>query len=68
MYRSIVGAVNKAARQYKIKYIMPSGTAIQNARTSFAGDHLNRDGYHLDLGFDDSQLPVRGMVHLQDVM
>lgn len=51
MYRSIVGAVNKAARQYKIKYIMPSGTAIQNARTSFAGDHLNRDGYHLDLGF-----------------
>ena len=35
----------------KIKYIIPSGTAIQNARTSIAGDHLNRDGYHLDLGF-----------------
>ena len=25
------------------------GTAIQNARTSFVGDHMNRDGYHLDL-------------------
>ena len=51
MYRSIVNAVDKSARQRKIKYVMPAGTAIQNARTTFAGDHLNRDGYHLDLGF-----------------
>lgn len=29
--------------------IIPTGTAIQNARTSFVGDHMNRDGYHLDL-------------------
>ncbi len=49
MYRSIVGAVDKIARKRKIKYIMPAGTAIQNARTSFLGDNLNRDGYHLDL-------------------
>lgn len=27
--------------------IIPTGTAIQNARTSFVGDHMNRDGYHL---------------------
>lgn len=33
----------------KIKIVIPSGTAIQNARTSFFGDHLNRDGYHLDV-------------------
>lgn len=51
MYRSIVDAVDKTARQRKIKLVMPAGTAIQNARTTFAGDHLNRDGYHLDLGF-----------------
>ena len=28
---------------------MPSGTAIQNARTTWLGDNMNRDGYHLDL-------------------
>lgn len=30
--------------------IIPAMTAIQNARTSFLGDTLNRDGYHLDEG------------------
>jgi hypothetical protein len=50
MYNSIVAAVDKIAHKLKIKLIMPSGTAIQNARTSFIGDHLNRDGYHLDRG------------------
>ena len=30
---------------------MPCGTAIQNARTSYVGDTLTRDGYHMsDLG------------------
>lgn len=30
---------------------IPAGTAIQNARTSYLGDHLTADGYHLnDLG------------------
>lgn len=50
MYRAIVDANRRAARLGKIKIVVPSGTAIQNARTSFAGDNLNRDGYHLDLG------------------
>lgn len=49
MYRAIVEANNKAAKAGKIKIIVPSGTAIQNARSSFAGDNMNRDGYHLDL-------------------
>ena len=49
MYTSIVNAVKKAANLVGIKKIIPSGTAIQNARTSFIGDHMNRDGYHLDL-------------------
>lgn len=49
MYRAIVNAVKKAAGANKIKIVIPSGTAIQNARTSFIGDHLDRDGYHLDV-------------------
>ncbi len=49
MYTSIVDAVKKAAALVGIKKIIPSGTAIQNARTSFIGDHMNRDGCHLDL-------------------
>ena len=49
MYQAIANAVKKAAKANKIKIVIPSGTAIQNARTSFIGDHLNRDGYHLDV-------------------
>ena len=49
MYNAIVDAVNRAAKLGKIKTIVPTGTAIQNARTSFIGDNMNRDGYHLDL-------------------
>ncbi|NLN51101.1 MAG: DUF4886 domain-containing protein [Acholeplasmataceae bacterium] len=30
-----------------INFVIPSGAAIQNARTSFLGDTLTRDGYHL---------------------
>lgn len=50
MYRAIVDANNRAADLGKIKIIVPAGTAVQNARTSFIGDNMNRDGYHLDLG------------------
>ena len=49
MHQAIADAVKKAAKANKIKIVIPSGTAIQNARTSFIGDHLNRDGYHLDV-------------------
>ncbi|MBQ5929386.1 MAG: DUF4886 domain-containing protein, partial [Clostridia bacterium] len=45
MYNAIVGAT-----QSKVSYtVVPNGTAIQNARTSYIGDTLTRDGYHLDL-------------------
>lgn len=33
----------------RIAFTIPCTTAIQNARTSFMGDTLTRDGYHLDL-------------------
>lgn len=49
MYRAIVDANEKAAELVGIGIIIPSGTAIQNARTSFIGDNMDRDGYHLDL-------------------
>lgn len=49
MYTDIVNAVKAAAKLVGVKKIIPSGTAIQNARTTFIGDCMNRDGYHLDL-------------------
>jgi len=51
MYNAIVNAVNQAvANHEELTFVIPSGTAIQNARTSILGDNLNRDGYHLDYG------------------
>jgi len=49
MYHAIVNAINQASVKSGIKIIIPSGTAIQNGRSSFIGDHFNRDGYHLSL-------------------
>ena len=49
MYRAIVSAVQQAfADNASLAGVIPSGTAIQNARTSFLGDTFNRDGYHLE--------------------
>jgi len=48
MYYSIVDAVNtKVIPHSEISFVIPTGTAIQNARTSFIGDTLTRDGHHL---------------------
>ncbi|GAB6119450.1 DUF4886 domain-containing protein [Dysgonomonas termitidis] len=49
MYTAIVEAVNQAAKAVNINIIIPSGTAIQNARSSGLGDTLCRDGHHLSL-------------------
>ena len=50
MYRAIVeGAQRLKKENAHFSIFVPVGTAIQNARTSFVGDHLNRDGFHLDL-------------------
>ncbi|WP_297095035.1 DUF4886 domain-containing protein [uncultured Draconibacterium sp.] len=48
MYKSLVDAIDRAADLVDIDIIIPSGTAIQNGRTSCIGDHFNRDGYHLE--------------------
>lgn len=48
MYNAIVNAVQeKIVSNSRISRIIPNGTAIQNARTSYLGDTLTRDGYHL---------------------
>ena len=50
MYNAIVNAVNtKILTNEKIELVIPSGTAVQNVRTSFIGD-TTRDGYHLSYG------------------
>ena len=48
MYRAIVSTVqNTVLRNPHIQYVIPTGSAVQNLRTSFLGDALTRDGYHL---------------------
>ena len=50
MYNAIIDAVQeKIDMREDIAYVIPSGTAIQNLRTSYLGDTLTRDGYHLSL-------------------
>jgi len=50
MYDAIVDAVLQAKDIGRVDMVIPSGTAIQNARTSYLGDKFTRDGYHLSLG------------------
>lgn len=50
MYNAIVDAATRAAEEVDINIVVPAGTAIQNARTSYLGDTFCRDGYHLNLG------------------
>lgn len=48
MYTMIVDSVKqKVVTNSDFSIIIPTGTAVQNARTSFIGDTLTRDGYHL---------------------
>lgn len=50
MYNSIITAVrHKISDNKDFDIIIPSGTAIQNVRTSSLGDTLTRDGFHLSL-------------------
>ncbi len=50
MFTKIVETVWEAKNLTDIDLIVPTGTAIQNARTSYIGDNLTRDGFHLDKG------------------
>ena len=48
MYDSIIACAKKVlANHPEVTLFIPAGTAVQNARTSYIGEHLNRDGYHL---------------------
>ena len=50
MYDAIVGATKeKVVDNADISFVIPSGTAIQNARNTKLGDTLCRDGFHLNL-------------------
>lgn len=46
MYNEIVEADKKACAAHSLK-IIPSGTAIQNGRTSLLGQNFVRDGHHM---------------------
>ena len=49
MYEDILDATKKALEHHReLQFLIPSGTAIQNARGTKLGDTFNRDGYHLD--------------------
>ena len=47
MFNSILDAVHRVARELNVKIIVPSGTAVQNARTTPLGECITRDGFHL---------------------
>lgn len=49
MYKGITETAEKVKSIAPIDLIIPSGTAIQNGRTSVVEDNFTRDGYHLDL-------------------
>lgn len=52
MYVRIMNAVSEAMAEHpRLTLLIPSGTAIQNARTSVMGDVFNRDGYHLEYNY-----------------
>lgn len=49
MYNAILSTVQNTvlAEHPEIDFVIPAGTTIQNLRTSFLGDTLTRDGYHM---------------------
>ena len=48
MYNSITSCVQQYITPSGLfDFIIPSGTAVQNMRTSYVGDTLTRDGYHM---------------------
>ena len=49
MYKAIMDtAQEKVLPNAAFTALIPAGTAVQNARTSFMGDTLTEDGYHLN--------------------
>lgn len=48
MYKAIADVSKRISEDEAIDMIIPSGTAIQNGRSSYIGDNFTRDGFHLD--------------------
>jgi hypothetical protein len=49
MYDMTIGCLtSQIETESRIDFTIPCTTSVQNARTSFMGDTLTRDGYHLD--------------------
>lgn len=52
MYNAIASSARRAMTDNSsLKLMVPSGSAIQNARTTYVGDVFNRDGYHLEVTY-----------------
>ena len=52
MYNAIVSAVSsEILTNSQISGVIPSGTTVQNLRTSYFGDTLTRDGYHMSYSY-----------------
>ena len=47
MCDSIMSAVKKISKETDIRMVIPSGTAVQNARSTILKDTMTRDGFHL---------------------
>ena len=48
MYNAILDAMQtKVLSREDFDFVIPCGTAVQNIRTSFLGDNITRDGFHM---------------------
>ena len=48
MFNAIVDTIKKKIdTNNNIAFTIPAGTAVQNLRSSFIGDHITRDGFHM---------------------
>ena len=65
MYNAIVNTVNsEVLTKSEIAGVIPSGTAIQNLRTSYIGDTLTRDGTHMSNDFGRYTVGLTWLVKL----
>lgn len=49
MYNAILDATRQTMQNHPdLDFLIPSGTAVQNLRSTFIGDNIDRDGYHLN--------------------
>lgn len=52
MYNAILKAYDSKVKvQDRIVGVIPSGTAVQNLRSSYVGDTVTRDGYHMSYDY-----------------